>query len=79
MARQGVEGWFVDRIQIDSRITLVGRGGQWLDFLLTKLHIPKFFTCITDFICAIGLIVVIILASRDVMKRHKSRKIERKA
>ena len=77
MARQGVEGWFVDRIQIDSRITLFNKHGQWLDFLLTKLHIPKIFTCITDFICAIGLIVVIILASRDVMKRRKSMKIER--
>ena len=33
MDRQGVEGWFVDRIQIDDRVTFFSRHGQWLEFL----------------------------------------------
>lgn len=32
--RQVVEGWFVDTIPVDSRITLFSRTGQWLDWLL---------------------------------------------
>jgi apolipoprotein N-acyltransferase len=30
--RGGVEGWFCDRIAIDSRITFFSRYGQWLDW-----------------------------------------------
>ncbi len=33
MERQGVEGWFVDRITIDDRVTFFSRHGQWLEFL----------------------------------------------
>ncbi|HOK95829.1 MAG TPA: apolipoprotein N-acyltransferase [Anaerohalosphaeraceae bacterium] len=31
MDRQGVRGWFVDRVPIDSRITFFSRHGRWLD------------------------------------------------
>lgn len=31
MWRQGVEGWFTDRITIDSRRSLFGRTGRWFD------------------------------------------------
>jgi apolipoprotein N-acyltransferase len=31
MARQGVAGWFVDCIPIDSRVTFFSRYGRWLD------------------------------------------------
>ncbi|MEN8127243.1 MAG: apolipoprotein N-acyltransferase [Planctomycetota bacterium] len=34
MDRQGVAGWFVDSIPIDSRITFFSRYGRWLDVLL---------------------------------------------
>ena len=32
MARQGVSGWFADRVSIDKRITFFSKYGQWLDF-----------------------------------------------
>jgi apolipoprotein N-acyltransferase len=32
MQRQGVAGWFVDRINTDKRITFFSKYGQWLDF-----------------------------------------------
>lgn len=31
MKRQGVAGWFVDRVPIDSRVTFFSRYGRWLD------------------------------------------------
>lgn len=31
MKRTGVEGWFIDRIPIDKRITFFSKYGQWLD------------------------------------------------
>ena len=34
MGRQGMPGWFVDSIPIDSRITFFSRYGRWLDVLL---------------------------------------------
>jgi apolipoprotein N-acyltransferase len=34
MARQGVAGWFVDTVPIDSRITVFSRYGRWLDIML---------------------------------------------
>ncbi|MHC4525247.1 MAG: apolipoprotein N-acyltransferase [Planctomycetota bacterium] len=34
MARQGVAGWFVDTIPIDSRVTFFSKHGRWLDVLL---------------------------------------------
>ena len=33
MDRQGVEGWFVDRVAIDDRVTFFSRHGQWLELL----------------------------------------------
>jgi len=35
MARQGVEGWFVDRVPIDSRVSFFSKYGRWLDFCCT--------------------------------------------
>ena len=41
MARKGLSGWFVDRIDIDSRITFWSKFGQWLDFFCaTCLFMP---------------------------------------
>lgn len=34
MARQGVAGWFVDTVPIDSRVTFFSRHGRWLDLIL---------------------------------------------
>ena len=34
MARQGVAGWFVDTVPIDSRVTFFSKHGRWLDVLL---------------------------------------------
>ena len=34
MARQGVDGWFVDTVPIDSRVTVFSRRGRWLDILM---------------------------------------------
>ncbi len=34
MTRQGVAGWFVDTIPIDSRVTIFSRYGRWLDITL---------------------------------------------
>ena len=33
MDRQGVAGWFVDNIPLDSRVTFFSKHGRWLDFL----------------------------------------------
>jgi apolipoprotein N-acyltransferase len=34
MDRQGVAGWFVDTVPIDSRVTFFSKHGRWLDVLL---------------------------------------------
>jgi apolipoprotein N-acyltransferase len=34
MDRQGVAGWFVDAVPIDSRVTFFTRHGRWLDLIL---------------------------------------------
>jgi apolipoprotein N-acyltransferase len=34
MDRQGVAGWFVDTIPLDSRVTFFSKHGRWLDFVL---------------------------------------------
>jgi len=39
MARQGVDGWFVDTVPIDSRVTFFCRYGRWLDIALVILFI----------------------------------------
>lgn len=31
--RQGIAGWFLDKMPIDNRVTLFSKYGQWLDFL----------------------------------------------
>ncbi|MBW8001173.1 MAG: apolipoprotein N-acyltransferase [Planctomycetes bacterium] len=35
MSRQGVGGWFADKVPIDNRRTFFSRYGQWLDFSCT--------------------------------------------
>jgi apolipoprotein N-acyltransferase len=32
MARTGMDGWFMDRIPVDSRATFFSKYGEWLDF-----------------------------------------------
>ncbi len=39
MDRQGVEGWFVDAVPIDSRVTFFSRYGRWLDIILGTLFV----------------------------------------
>jgi apolipoprotein N-acyltransferase len=34
MERQGVAGWFVDSIPIDSRVTVFSRAGRWFDIVV---------------------------------------------
>jgi hypothetical protein len=43
--RQGMAGWFVDKVPIDKRTTFFSKYGQWLDFccalcLLLLIIIP---------------------------------------
>ena len=37
MERQGIAGWFADRIPIDSRVSFFSRHGQWLGFVCSTL------------------------------------------
>jgi apolipoprotein N-acyltransferase len=55
MQRQGTDGWFVDRINTDNRITFFGRHGQWLDF-----------SCATAWV-----VVIILTLSRIIKRRKK--------
>jgi hypothetical protein len=32
MARTGMDGWFTDRVPIDTRTTFFSKYGEWLDF-----------------------------------------------
>ena len=54
MQRQGVAGWFVDRINTDKRITFFSKYGQWLDF-----------SCAT-----VWVVVIILTLSRMVKERN---------
>lgn len=54
MLRQGVAGWFVDRINTDKRITFFSKYGQWLDF-----------SCAT-----VWVVVIILTLSRMVKERN---------
>jgi apolipoprotein N-acyltransferase len=45
--RQGVKGWFADKVPIDTRTTFFSKHGQWLDFYCQ--------------LCVIALIIVIII------------------
>jgi len=39
MARQGMAGWFADRMPIDKRVTFFSKYGQWLDFCCATFFI----------------------------------------
>ena len=39
MSRQGMAGWFADRVPIDKRITFFSKYGQWLDFCCATFFI----------------------------------------
>jgi len=55
--RQGVAGWFVDRVPIDERTTFFSRYGQWLDFC-----------CATGFV-----LVIIAAGVELRLKTHRSK------
>jgi len=62
MNRQGIAGWFVDKMPIDKRVTFFSRHGQWLDFC-----------CVA---CLIVSIIVLVLAQSGRVRRltiHSSR------
>lgn len=39
MDRQGIGGWFVDRIHLDKRVTFFSKHGKWLDFCCAVIWI----------------------------------------
>lgn len=62
MNRQGIAGWFADKMPIDKRVTFFSRHGQWLDFC-----------CVA---CLIVSIIVLVLAQSGRVRRltiHSSR------
>jgi apolipoprotein N-acyltransferase len=59
MDRTGMSGWFIDKIPVDSRVTIFSEYGEWLDF-----------TCE---ICVISLIIVFI--SHKIVLKFKNRLI----
>ena len=42
MARQGMDGWFVDTVPIDSRVTFFTRHGRWLNCVLAMFFVLNF-------------------------------------
>ncbi|MBC8378675.1 MAG: apolipoprotein N-acyltransferase [Planctomycetes bacterium] len=48
MQRQGVDGWFVDTVPIDSRITFFSRYGRWLDRGLIVFFVALFALAVYD-------------------------------
>jgi apolipoprotein N-acyltransferase len=54
--RTGMPGWFIDRIPVDSRVTIFSKYGEWLDFCCE--------------VCVISLIIV--LLSRKYFLRLKN-------
>jgi len=56
MDREGIAGWFADRVPIDKRITFFSKYGQWLDFC-----------CAIFFIS----IIIILLSGRFLKKRSR--------
>ncbi|MHC5083898.1 MAG: hypothetical protein ACYTET_08195, partial [Planctomycetota bacterium] len=48
MHRQGVEGWFVDKVPMDSRVTVFSRFGGMLDIGLIVGFITLFVTMIIE-------------------------------
>ena len=59
MDRTGMSGWFIDKIPVDSRVTVFSKYGEWLDFICE--------------ICVISLIIVFI--SHKIVLRFKNRLI----
>lgn len=47
-ARQAVEGWFVDRVPIDRRVTVFSTYGRWLDGLLGTALVGLFVRAILE-------------------------------
>jgi apolipoprotein N-acyltransferase len=60
MAREGVAGWFVDRVPIDKRTTFFSKYGQWLDFCCA--------------VCFVSLIIVPVL--RRFLFRKESKNMQ---
>ncbi len=56
MQRQGVAGWFVDRMPIDKRTTFFSRNGQWLDFCCA--------------FCLVLLIIILVLGRFYIRKKR---------
>ncbi len=48
MERQGVAGWFVDTVPIDSRVTFFSRYGRWLDCVLILFFAALFAVALFD-------------------------------
>ena len=46
--RKAVEGWFVDRIPIDQRVTFFSRWGRWLDGVVGTALVGLFVRAIID-------------------------------
>ena len=40
MEREAVEGWFVDRVFVDKRVTMFSKWGKWLDYGCLILALP---------------------------------------
>jgi apolipoprotein N-acyltransferase len=58
--RQGIEGWFADKVPIDTRTTFFSKHGQWLDFVCR--------------LCVIAIIISLILERFIFKQRTKSEK-----
>jgi apolipoprotein N-acyltransferase len=48
MERQGVAGWFVDRVRLDKRISFFSRHGQWLKFFCAVAMIVVIILALAD-------------------------------
>ena len=48
MERQGVAGWFVDRVQVDKRVSFFSKHGQWLKFFCAAAMIIVIMASIID-------------------------------
>lgn len=59
MARTGMEGWFIDRIPLDKRVTFFSKYGQWLDFCCE--------------FCVILLIIIALSAKFFIKEKWKTR------
>lgn len=60
MDRVGVEGWFVDRIKIDKRVTFFSKHAQWLDLFFSA-----------GFVC-----VIIIISMESLLKGRGTKRKE---